>query len=529
MTDAHRPPTPPATVPPSGDGGSLELLLRTTTAPEEVRALLASLVGDDQVTLEEVAEPPREPGPAGGVQMLGQILVERGAVSVEELHQELAKQKPIGERLVEKGAVTRDQVDAALRQQRKQKETVERRFKADAITSIRVSSSKLDKLVNLIGELVTVQERLSQATLTLRETNPERLAEVLQECNLNAIAEEVSRLTNGLRDNALSIRMLPIEATFSKFKRLVHDLAVDLGKEIELTTAGGETEIDKTVIDKLDEPLMHLIRNSADHGIEPPEVRQTAGKPRKGTIHLSAEHVGGHVVIHVQDDGGGLRKEAILAKAIERKLVPPGAELTDKEIYGLIFLPGFSTAAQVTNVSGRGVGMDVVKKTIEDLRGTLEVSSVPGQGTQVDITLPLTLAIIDGLLVTIAEQPFILPLSVVEECIQLRRADHTVFTDKNLVEVRGQMVPFVPLRQRFSVVGEHPAIEQVVICHTQDMRIGLLVDAVIGEHKTVIKPLGKMYRRVPEFSGATILGDGSIALIIDISRLTRQEQAGRLH
>ncbi|RCK79093.1 MAG: Signal transduction histidine kinase CheA [Candidatus Ozemobacter sibiricus] len=529
MTESARSLTPPSTGGTSGEASSLELLLRTTADPAQVRDLLASLVGDGQATIEEVAEPAKEEGTGGGVQLLGQILVERGAVSPEALNQELAKQKPIGERLVEQGLLSRDQVDDALREQRRQKEAAERRVKSEAVTSIRVSSLKLDKLVNLIGELVTVQERLAQATATLRETSPDRLAEVLQAFNLNAISEEVSRLTNGLRDNALSIRMLPIEATFSKFKRLVHDLAVGLGKEIELTTAGGETEIDKTVIDKLDEPLMHLIRNSADHGIEPPAVREAAGKPRKGTIHLSAEHVGGHVVIHVRDDGGGLRREAILAKAIERKLVPPGTELSDKEIFSLIFLPGFSTATQVTNVSGRGVGMDVVKKTIEDLRGTLDIASVPGQGTQVDITLPLTLAIIDGLLVTLAGQSFILPLSVVEECIQLRQTDHDTFTGKNLVEVRGQMVPFIPLRQRFGMAGDRPAIEQVVICHTREARIGLLVDAVIGEHKTVIKPLGKMYRRVPEFSGATILGDGSIALIIDVSRLTRQEQAERLH
>jgi len=512
MSTANRPSEP--SHPPS-----LELLLKTDKSRQELLDLLSSLTGSDDISIEEVAD--QEFGPAGGsgVQMLGQILVEQGAVSTNELNKALADQKPIGERLIEQGLASRAQVNDALQIQHKQKEQFEKKFKTEAITSIRVSSSKLDKLVNLIGELVTVQERLSQVSSTVRDCPRERIYDLLQQFNINSISEEISRLTNGLRDNALSIRMLPIETTFSKFKRLIHDLSVNLTKEIELTMSGGETEIDKTVIDKLDEPLMHLIRNSADHGIESPDEREALGKPRKGTIHLAAEQAGGNVVIHVRDDGRGLRRDAILAKAIEKKLIAPNAELSDKEIYNLIFLPGFSTAEKVTNVSGRGVGMDVVKKTIEDLRGSLEVTSTPGKGSQIDITLPLTLAIIDGLLVTIAGQPFILPLSLVEECIELSREAHDTFTDKNLITVRGGMVPFIPLRERFSIGGERPPIEQVVICRVRSERIGLLVDSVIGEHKTVIKPLGKIYRNITECSGATVLGDGSIALILDTARL----------
>jgi len=508
---------------------TLELLLKTSSSQQELLALVSSLTGTDGILVEEVSDSESDGSSSNGVQLLGQILIERGAVSVEELEKELASQKPIGERLIEKGVASRDQVNEALVSQRKQKDALDKKFKTDAITSIRVSSAKLDKLVNLIGELVTVQERLSQVTATVRETNRERVYDTLQEFNLNGISEEVSRLTNGLRDNALSIRMLPIETTFSKFKRLIHDLSVNLGKEIELTMSGGETEIDKTVIDKLDEPLMHLIRNSADHGIESPDERQAQGKPRKGTIHLSAEQAGGNVVIHVKDDGYGLKRDAILAKAIEKKLVAPGVELSDKEVYGLIFLPGFSTASQVTNVSGRGVGMDVVKKTVEDLRGSLDVSSAPGKGSQVDITLPLTLAIIDGLLVTIANQPFILPLSLVEECIELPMEARDTFTEKNLVNVRGGMVPFIPLRKRFDIIGERPPIEQIVICKTRDARIGLLVDSVVGEHKTVIKPLGKIYRKAQESSGATILGDGSIALILDVGKILKGEKTERMN
>jgi two-component system, chemotaxis family, sensor kinase CheA len=503
---------------------TLDVLLRTPLSSQEVQELLEMLAG----TPGTVEVEPIQPGGGAaaelgdGVQKIGRILLDQGIVDAETLESALREHKPLGERLVAAGAATPHQVQTALSEQQKQREAVSRRIRSEAATSIRVSSLKLDKLVNLIGELVTVQERLSQVSGVVRDAREAELAMLLQEFNLQGIAEEVSRLTNDLRDNALSIRMLPIEATFSKFKRLVHDLSGELGKEIDLTMSGGETEIDKTVIDKLDEPLMHLIRNCADHGIERPDVRTATGKPRRGTVHLSAEHVGGNVVIHVRDDGAGLSRDRILARAIERNLVPSGAEMSDREVFGLIFMPGFSTAEQVTSVSGRGVGMDVVKRTIEDLRGHVEVFSTPGQGTQIDVTLPLTLAIIDGLLVTLGGQPFILPLSVVEECIELRRGANKGEAGGDLVNVRGALVPYVRLRERFTVAGEAPPIEQIVISRINDQRIGFVVDTVVGEYKTVIKPLGRIYRKVPEFSGATILGDGSIAIILDAGRLLKQ-------
>jgi two-component system chemotaxis sensor kinase CheA len=498
---------------------ALDLILKTSRNEQEIQDFLRQCEEDGQILIEQVPDSVHSGTPYPKMKLLGQILVERGDVKREELVQPLNEQKPLGEKLVEAGVVSQEKVDAALAEQRRQKDVYEKRFRTDTMSSIRVSSLKLDMLVNLIGELVTVQERLSQVTSSLRETRMEDAVNVLQKFDLNAISEEVSRLTAGLRDNTLSIRMLPIEATFSKFKRLVHDLSADLGKEVELTTSGSETEIDKTVIDKLDEPLMHLIRNSIDHGIEAPETREAAGKPRKGTIHLSAEHSGGNVVIHVRDDGAGLRQEAILAKAVEKKLVQPNTPLSEKEIYALIFLPGFSTAERVTNVSGRGVGMDVVKKTIEDLRGNLDVSSTIGQGTCMDLTLPLTLAIIDGLLVNIAGQPFILPLSAVEECVELKRDVGDSLAERQMATVRGALIPYIPLRERFGIAGEHPEIEQIVISNVKEQKIGFTVDSVIGEHKTVIKPLGKMYRNVPEFSGATILGDGSVAIILDLAKL----------
>ena len=454
------------------------------------------------------------------LQPLGEILVTEGVISRKDLNNTLKDHRRIGEKLVEAGLTSAEQIAAALEKQKKQKEVVENKQKSEKFSNIRVSSDRLDKLFNLIGELVTVQERLSQVAGVIRKVQTEDLGRTLQEYDLEGISEEVCLLTNSLRDNALSIRMLPIEGTFNKFKRLVHDLSVNLGKEIDLTMSGSEAEIDKTVIDRLDEPLMHMIRNCADHGIEMPDVREAAGKPRRGCIHLSAEHSAGNVIIHVRDNGGGLKRDRIIQHAIDRGLISPDAQLTDREAYNLIFLPGFSTAAEVTNVSGRGVGMDVVKKTIEDLRGSVVVFSTPGQGTQIDVILPLTLAIIDGLLVSIGGQSFVLPLAVVEECIELRRSTQAKSTiGGNLANVRGTLIPYIRLREVFNIAGEAPEIEQIVVSHVKGQKIGLVVDTVIGEHKTVIKSLGRAFRGSTEFSGATIMGDGSIAIIIDVARL----------
>jgi two-component system chemotaxis sensor kinase CheA len=359
----------------------------------------------------------------------------------------------------------------------------------------------------MVGELVTIQSRLSE--LAVRIGDPA----------LTQVAEEVESLTGELRENAMSVRMLPIGTTFSKFQRLVRDLSSGLGKEVLLRTEGGETELDKTVIERLNDPLIHLIRNCIDHGIERPEARTAAGKPVQGTVHLSAEHSGAYVFIRIRDDGAGLDGEAIRANALERKMISPEAALSERELYALIFAPGFSTAKEVTNVSGRGVGMDVVKKSIDALQGSIGIESRTGAGTTVTLKLPLTMAIIDGLLVRIGETHFILPLSVVDECVELTRQQVADAHGKNLVAIRGELVPYIPLRRRFGIPGERPGIEQIVTTRIDGGRIGLVVDQVIGEHQTVIKPLGRIYRGVEEMSGATILGDGRVALIIDIAKL----------
>jgi two-component system chemotaxis sensor kinase CheA len=381
--------------------------------------------------------------------------------------------------------------------------------KADNASSLRVPAAKLDQFVDLVGELVTVQARLSE--IAARHDDPE-VAEV---------SEEIERLTSALRENSMNIRMTPIRATFEKFRRLVHDLARDLGKNVELTIEGADTELDKTVIDQLSDPLMHLIRNSMDHGIEPTEVRQAAGKQPTASIRLSARHSGASVLIAVSDDGGGIDAEAVRSRAIEKGLVAADALLTESEIFAFIFQPGFSTTKQVTDISGRGVGMDVVRQSVESLRGTIDVASKRSRGTTVTLRLPLTLAIIDGLLVRVGEAYFVMPLANTLECIELTREDIAKANGMHVVEVRGEIIPYICLRDHFSIDSERPQIEQIMVVETEEGRYGFVVDEVLGDYQTVIKNLGRLYRHVQFVSGATILGNGIVALILDPERLVQ--------
>ena len=319
--------------------------------------------------------------------------------------------------------------------------------------------------------------------------------------------------------------MIPIRGTFQKMSRLVRDTAVQLGKGIQLTITGDETELDRTVIEEISDPLIHMLRNAADHGIEPPAERLAAGKPAAGTIRLRASHQGGAVVLEISDDGRGLDPARIRTKAIERGIIPATAVLDDRDALDLIFAPGFSTAQTVTNVSGRGVGMDVVKRTIDSLRGSVEIASEKGEGTTVTLKLPLTLAIIEGLLVEIDRQFFILPLAIVQECVELTRTDVGQSHGRDIANIRGEIVPYIRLRESFDIRGARPDIEQIVITEVERNRIGLVVDNVIGEHQTVIKTLGRAYRDVEGVSGATILGDGTVALIMDVARLTNDAYA----
>jgi two-component system chemotaxis sensor kinase CheA len=388
--------------------------------------------------------------------------------------------------------------------------------------TIRVPAARLDRLVNLVGELVMNHSRLS--TAAARFNSPELAAPV----------EEIERLVDELRDDVLQIRMMPIGTIFGRFRRLVHDLSQQLGKEIDLVTEGEDTELDKSILDQLAEPLVHLLRNSIDHGIELPDVRVAKGKPRRGSIRLVATHRGSDVVVRIEDDGAGIDRAAVRAKAVSRQLIAPDANLSDKEILNLILLPGFSTAQAITSISGRGVGMDVVKRQIDALRGDLSLSSEPGRGACVALTLPLTLAIIDGLLVESGDSQYILPMAAVTENVELPRQDRVYNNGRNLVAVRGQLIPYVDLREVFEIPGgvsAGPVISKIVLVRYEDQRVGLVVDRVMGTHQTVIQSLGRFFRKINVVSGSTVMGDGRVALILDIpgivrlAELTCREQA----
>ena len=378
-------------------------------------------------------------------------------------------------------------------------------------STIRVPAERLDEMMDRVGELVIAQARLTQLATAGGGTK--------------GVAEEIERLTSALRDAMMGIRMVPIGSLFGRFRRLVHDLSRDLGKEIEMTTAGEETELDKTMIERLADPLVHVIRNAADHGLEDPEVRRAAGKPPAGHINLVARHAGAEVLISVGDDGRGLDAKRIRAKAEENGLIAPDAVLTDAELNQLIFQPGFSTAKEVSALSGRGVGMDVVKRTIESMRGSIDIASQPGHGTTITLRLPLTLAIIEGLLVRVADARYVIPLTAVEECVELSAADDMRSKGRSFLNIRGDLVPFLRLRELFDEPGEPDAHQKVVVVAAADTRVGLVVDQIIGSHQTVIKSLSKLHTDVPSFSGATILGDGAVALILDVLHLIALGQA----
>jgi two-component system chemotaxis sensor kinase CheA len=385
-------------------------------------------------------------------------------------------------------------------------------------TSIRVSVEKVDQLINLVGELVITQAMLAQ---TASELDP-----VLQENLLNGIAL-LQRNTRDLQESVMSIRMMPMSFVFSRFPRLVRDLAGKLGKDVQFRTVGEGTELDKGLIEKITDPLTHLVRNSLDHGIETPEVRQAKGKLAKGTLTLRAFHQGGNVVIEVQDDGGGLNREKILSKAKERGL-PVNDAMSDQEVWLLIFAPGFSTADQVTDVSGRGVGMDVVKRNIESLGGRVEIDSAPGYGTTITIRLPLTLAILDGLSVSVGTETYILPLTCIIESLQPTPDTlRSIGGQGRVCHVRGEYLPLVVLSEIFQVSGsEHQHNEGIlVIVEADGQKAALKVDDLLGQHQVVIKSLESNYRKVPGVSGATIMGDGRVAMILDINALVRIGQA----
>ncbi|HET7795364.1 MAG TPA: chemotaxis protein CheA [Rhizobacter sp.] len=449
---------------------------------------------------------------------LGEMLVRCGTVTAYELDAALQQQADaltaahgaaphavdaaplLGAVLVQQGSAPAPVVEAALEKQKKVRDA-----KAQESQSIRVDADKLDHLINLVGELIIAS---AGANLIARKARNVEL----QEANsvLSALVEEV-------RDSALQLRMVKIGGTFSRFQRVVHDVSRELGKDIQLVVSGEDTELDKTVVEKIGDPLTHLVRNAIDHGIDSPDLRAERGKPPMGTVKLNAYHDSGSIVIEVSDDGGGLNRDKILAKALERGLVEAGKVLSDAEIYGLIFEPGFSTAEKVTNLSGRGVGMDVVKRNITALRGSVGINSTPGQGTTVTVRLPLTLAIINGFQIGVGKSVFVVPLDMVDECVEFTAEPGHDYTD-----LRGEVLPFIRLRELFDIDGPKSARPNIVVVKHAGQKFGLVVDTLLGEAQTVIKPLSKMFGHVQGISGSSILGSGDVALILDVPALMQR-------
>lgn len=479
-----------------------DIVLLTSRGENAIRDVFIFVEDESEIHIETIA--------AGDPEYieerrLGEILIDRGDITEGRLTEVLSQHRKTGELLVEAGAVEPERVASALAEQqviRKQREAAES-------ASIRVAADKLDQLINLVGEMVTTQAQLSQ------------IATRTGESELAVAVENMQRISAELRDCVLNVRMLPIGTTFSRFRRLVRDLSVELGKEVELQTEGGDTEVDKTVIERLNDPLVHLIRNCIDHAIEPPDIRAAAGKPRKGTVLLSAEHSGGEVVVRIQDDGAGIDPQRIARKAIERGVIASADNMSPAEILNLIFLPGFSTAEKVTDVSGRGVGMDVVRREIDRLRGSVSVRSELGEGTTVTIRLPLTLAIVEGLLTAVGSEYFVIQLGDVRECVELTAADVARSHGRHVTTVRDSIVPYVSLRELFHVAVEAPPIEQMVLVEVEGQQVGLVLDEVIGDVQAVIKPLGRVFAGCDAFVGSSILGDGTVALILDVSRLVQ--------
>lgn len=449
---------------------------------------------------------------------LGEILVESGVVSREALDDALAQQKRVGEILIEQHAASPQQVEQALQKQRKME--VAAQSKKTDTASIRVDTAKIDKLINLVGELVITQSMLSDlgARFEMRQLPVllERMAELEQN-------------TREIQERVMSIRMLPIGTAFARFPRLVRDLSAKAGKKIQLVLSGEETELDKTVIESINDPLTHLVRNSADHGLELPEERLDNNKPELGTIRLNAFHEGGSICITVEDDGRGLNRDKILAKAVKQGLIGESEKPTDDQIWPLIFKPGFSTAEKITDISGRGVGMDVVKRNIENLGGTVSIKTAAGKGTVFTLKLPLTLAIIDGMTVRVGKETYIVPLLSILESIQPKaEAVKTVVGKGELINVRGTYIPIVRLYEVFSNEPEYtdPKAAILLILETEGERVAVMVDEIMGQQQVVIKSMEQNFRKVEGVAGATILGDGTVGFIVDVRGLLEISRRG---
>ncbi len=483
---------------------SWDVILTTTKTKNDIEDVFIFLDSESKIEVEKIDLLPGENN------KIGEILVSRKDVSQDDVDEMLRAKKQLGLMLVEKKIVSEEQVRSALAEQQHLKSLSPNGQVQNqaAAATLRISSLKLDQLVDLVGELVTFNARLDQEAIKTDNVTFKNLS------------EQCDRIAVMMRDISMGLRMVPVGTLFQKFKRTVHDLSTQLGKRVEMVMVGSETELDKTVIEKLNDPLLHLVRNSVDHGVEFPEDRIAAGKNPVGTVTLAAKHAGAFINISIKDDGKGLDKNAIREKAIQKKLISPDDNLSDSEIFSLIFQPGFSTAKQVTSVSGRGVGLDVVKKDLGTLGGTVTTESEPGKGTTFLLKIPLTMAIIDGMLVTIGTVTYIVPLNTISECISSTITKEQMDDDFIVTTNHGKDLKSVNLRKFFKITDPLPDHQEIVSVYDGDEVYGLVVDKILGSQQTVIKPLGNLYGNCTGINSSTILGDGSVALILDIFQLT---------
>jgi len=473
----------------------------TTTEVIDYQPLLSKITvalqhNQNKSSQNDVGDIPPEP------KRLGEILLESGDVSQDQLQIALQEQgKRLGEILVDKGMATPDKVDNAL--------ILQAASGKRSAETVKVDTQKLDNLVNLVGELVIANALINEVLGNANSTNT----------SANKNLSHLNKIVKDIQDQVMSMRMVPLKSTFQKMARLVRDVSTKVGKKVRLEVSGEETELDKTVIEEINDPLVHIIRNSVDHGIEPQDERIAKGKPADGLVRLNAFHKGGNIVIEIEDDGKGLCKDKLLKKAIEKGLVEESASLSDQQIYNLIFAAGFSTAEKITDISGRGVGMDVVKENVERLRGKIDISTVNGKGTKISIRLPLTLAIIDGMIVQVGDEKYIIPMLSIEESIRpCKEHISTVQHRGELLNIRGSLLPIVRLHNLYNVKPKkiNPWEALILIVEGEGQRCGVLVDDLLGQQQIVIKSLGDQFRNVRGVSGSAILGDGCVSLILDV-------------
>jgi two-component system chemotaxis sensor kinase CheA len=489
-----------------------DIQLKTDKEPDKIKKVFEFVEDDSEIKILPLAEHEYRKYST----TIGQMLVEEGVVKPEDIHTALGEQKKLGEILIEKGKASCEDIEKALEKQRTVKTDS---FKKSVSSTIRVDLKKLDHLINTVGEMVIIHSMFHQS-----------IEGDYISGKFEGIFMQLQRIGKDIQESAMALRMLPVGEVFQRFTRLVRELSESKGKKIDLIISGEDTELDKGVLEKIADPLVHLIRNSIDHGIESPEERLIKGKPEKGSIHLSAYQMGDSVYIEVEDDGKGLNKEKIIEKALSKGVITSSAALTDEQIYNLIFLPGFSTADKVTDVSGRGVGMDVVKRNIEALNGKVNIITTPDAGTVMSIKLPLTLAIIDGLKVLVGEDIFVVPITSVIESLRPKRQDVQTMNEKGeVINVRDEFIPMVRLYDQLGITSwkRDPWEAIVVLVSHEGKKLCLLADELIGEQQVVLKNLGKATPKINGIAGGTILGDGKVALVLDVPGIMESAATNR--